>query len=131
MGKFRKSLEEIANQLAGSSQIKLWDHSIPSTVRREISLTVEQIKRLKDQHNRQFRKLLRIECEIDTDIMQFKQEPWQPPYHPPEREKMKQRLFDIEKERRNLSLKLEEKTRGLEDRLLQLLNRHHQLDRRE
>jgi hypothetical protein len=132
MGKFIKSLEEIANQLAGGSRKKMWDTSIPSMLRREIALTVDQMKRLKDQHDKQFQRLLRVECAIDTDLMQLKQfEPWQPLYHPPEREKLKQRLFDIEKERRSLSLKLEEKTRSLEDKLLGLINKHEQLDIRE
>ena len=130
MGKFIKSLEEIANQLAGSSQKKMWDTSVPSILRREIALTVDQMKRLKEQHDVEFRKLLRIECAIDSDLMQTLQhEPWQPLYHPPEREKLKQRLFDIEKERRNLSLKLEEKTRSLEDKLLGLINKHEQINR--
>ncbi|MBN2642780.1 MAG: hypothetical protein JXR78_14095 [Victivallales bacterium] len=129
MGKFIKSLEEIANQLAGGSRKHIWDNSIPSMVRREIALTVDQIKRLQDQHDKQFRRLLQVECAIDTDLMQLKQhDPWQPLYHPSEREKLKQRLFDIEKERRNLSLKLEEKTRSLEDKLLGLINKHDQLD---
>lgn len=132
MGKFIKSLEEIANQLAGGSRKKIWKNSIPSVIQREIALTVDQMKRLKEQHDRQFRRLLQVECEIDTDLMQLKQHgPWQPLYHPPEREKLKQRLFDIEKERRNLSLKLEEKTRSLEDKLLGLINKHEQLDTME
>ena len=38
------------------------------------------------------------------------------------------RLFEIEKERRNLNLRLEEKTQGLEDKLLSLINKHEQLD---
>lgn len=129
MGKFIKSLEELANQLAWGSGKRMWDTSIPSTICREIALTVDQMERLKDQHDKQFRKLLRIECAIGTDLKQFKHHSrWQPLYHLPESEKLKQRLFDIEKERRNLSLKLEEKTRGLEDKLLSLVNKHEQLD---
>ena len=49
-------------------------------------------------------------------------------YHFPTKEKLKQRFFDIEKERRNLSLKLEDKTRPLEDRLLSLINKDEQLE---
>jgi len=129
MGKFIKSLEDIANEIAAGSAKNSWENSVPGMIRREIALTVDQIKRIKDQHNKVFRRLLRVECEIDTDLMQMIQhEPWQPLYHLPEREKFKQRLFDIEKERRNLSLKLEEKTRSLEDKLLGLINKHEQLD---
>ena len=129
MGKFIKSLEDIARQLAGGSHKTMWDNSIPSIVRREIALTVDQIKRLREQHSKQFRRLLRVECDIDTDLMQLRPHgPHQSPHIHPEREKLKQRLFDIEKERRNLSLKLEEKTRGLEGKLLDLVNRHEQID---
>ena len=105
-----------------------WDKSIPSIVRREIALTVDQIKRLKERHEEQFRHLLRIECYIGTDIKQLEQRiPRYTPYHFPEKEKFKQRLFEIDKERRDLSLRLEEKTQGLEDKLLSLVNRCEQL----
>lgn len=127
--KFAKTLEEKANQLAAYPQKQQWDDSIPSMVRREIALTVEQIQRLRDRHDEQFHRLLRVECYVDTELMQMEQrQPQYTPYHFPEKEKLKQRLFDIEKERRNLSLKLEEKTQNLETRLLELINKHQQLD---
>jgi hypothetical protein len=127
--KFAKTLEEKANQLAAYPQKQQWDDSIPSMVRREIALTVEQIQRLRDRHDEQFHRLLRVECYVDTELMQMEQrQPQYASYHFPEKEKLKQRLFDIEKERRNLSLKLEEKTQNLETRLLDLINKHQQLD---
>ena len=129
MSKFTKSLEEKAEFIASVPKREQWDKSIPSIVRREIALTVDQIKRLREQHDKQFRRLLRIECYVDTDLMQLEQRiPRYAPYHFPEKEKFKQRLFEIEKERRSLSLRLEEKTQGLEDKLLSLINRHEQLD---
>ncbi len=129
MSKFTKSLEEKAEFLASVPKREQWDKSIPSIVRREIALTVDQIKRLKEKHEEQFLRLLRIECYVDTDLMRLEERiPRYAPYHFPEKEKFKQRLFEIEKERRNLSLKLEEKTRGLEDRLLALVNRCELLD---
>ena len=129
MGKFRKSLEEKAEFLASVPKQERWDKSIPSIVRREIALTVDQIKRLREKHEEQFLRLLRIECYVDTDLMQLNERiPRYTPYHFPEKEKFKQSLFEIEKERRNLSLRLEEKTQGLEDKLLNLVNRHEQLD---
>ena len=129
MSKFTKSLEEKAEFLASVPKQEQWDKSIPSIVRREIALTVDQIKRLKEKHEEHFLRLLRIECYVDTDLMQLEERiPRYAPYHFPEKEKFKQRLFDIEKERRNLSLRLEEKTQGLEDKLLSLVNRHEQLN---
>ena len=128
MSKFTKSLEEKAEHLASVPKQEQWDKSIPSIVRREIALTVDQIKRLREQHDKQFRRLLRIECYVDTDLMQLEQRiPRYAPYHFPEKEKFKQRLFEIEKERRNLSLRLEEKTQSLEEHLLSLINKHEQL----
>ncbi len=126
---FGKDLEDIANELAEEQNIRIWDNSLPSTLRREIALTVDQIKRLRERNDEQFRRLLKLECYVDTDLMQMeKRQPCDVPYHFPEKEKLKQRLFEIEKERRNLSLRLEEKTQSLEDRLLSLLNKHQQLD---
>ena len=127
--RFGKTLEDKADQLAAEANIRLPDTSIPGMLRREIALTVDQIKRLRDRHDEQFHRLLRLECYVDTDLMQLQQRiPRYAPYHFPEKEKFKQRLFDIEKERRNLSLRIEEKTQGLEDRLLNLINKHEQLD---
>lgn len=128
MSKFKKKFEEKVKDIADSPQKHLWENTIPAMIRREIAFTVDQIKRLRKQHDEQFRRLLRIECYIDTDLMQLEQrQPRYIPYHFPEKEKLKQQLFDIEKERRNLSLKLEEKTQGLEEKLLNLINRHEQL----
>jgi len=128
-GSFGKNLEDKADELIAEGHISLWDNSVPSMLRREISLTVDQIKRLRDRHDEQFHRLLRLETYVDTDLLQLEaRQPRYIPYHFPEKEKLKQRLFDIEKERRNLSIRLEEKTQGLEDRLLSLINKHEQLD---
>jgi ATP-dependent RNA circularization protein (DNA/RNA ligase family) len=127
--KFTKTLEEKANQLAAYPFKDRWDDSVPSMLRREIALTVEQIQRLRDRHDEQFHRLLKVECYVDTELMQMEaRQPQYVPYHFPEKDKLRQRLFDIEKERRNLSLRLEEKTQSLEERLLSLINRHQQLD---
>jgi len=128
--KFAKTLEEKANQLAAYPLKKQWDDSIPSMFRREIALTVDQIQRLRERHEEMFHSLLRLECYVDTDLMAMenRQQQYAAADNFPEMEQLKQRLFDIEKERRNLSLKLEEKTQNLETRLLELINRHQQLD---
>jgi hypothetical protein len=129
MAKFKKTLEEKANEIAAYPARIQWENSIPGMIRREISLTVDQIRRLQERHDEQFRRLLRLECYVDTELLQMEQrQPRYAPYHFPEKDKLKQRLFEIEKERRNLSLRLEEKTQSLEDRLLSLINKHQQLD---
>ena len=129
MSKFKKTLEEKANDIAAYPKKEMWENTVPGMIRREITLTIDQIKRLRERHDEQFKRLLRIECYVDTELLQMEQrQPRYLPYHFPEKQKLKQRLFDIEKERRNLSLKLEEKTQSLEERLLSLLNKHEQLD---
>ena len=129
MVKFKETLEEKAEDIAAYPKKELWENSVPGMIRREIALTVDQIKRLKDRHDEQFKRLLRVECYVDTELMQMEtRQPRYVPYHFPEKEKLKQRLFDIEKERRNLSIRLEEKTQSLEERLLSLINKHEQLD---
>jgi len=129
MAKFSKILEEKARQLTEDSNDRQWDTSIPAAIRRQIALTVEQGRRQRELHERQLRRLLRIECYVDTDLMQLEQRiPRYIPHHFPEKEKLKKRLFEIEKERRNLTLRLEEKKQSLEDRLLNLLDKHEQLD---
>lgn len=127
--RFGKSLEDKAEQLAAEVNMRQLETDVPEMLRREIALTTDQIKRLRERHDEQFQRLLRLECNVDTDLMQLQQRtPRYIPYHFPEKEKLKQRLFDIEKERRKLSLRLEEKTQSLEDRLLSLINKHEQLD---
>ena len=129
MTKIAKTLEEKAGQLAAGSNDRHWDISIPASIRREIGLTLDHISRQKQLHDQQMLGLLRIECYVDTDLMQLEQRiPRYTPYHFPEKEKFKKRLFEIEKERRNLTLRLEEKKQALQDRLLSLINKHQQLD---
>ena len=129
MSKFAKTLEERARQLAGELDKKDWDTSIPSTIRREIGLTLDHISRQQQLHDQRMLQLLRIECTVDTDLMRLeKRIPWYTPHPFPEKEKLKKRLFEIEKERKDLRLHLEDKKQTLEERLLSLMNKHQQLD---
>lgn len=129
MAKFRKTLEEKAAEIATIPRKELWENSVPGMLRREIALTVDQMKRLKQRHDEQFLQLLRLECYVDTDLMQLEQyHGWLMPHNFEEREKLRQKLLDIEKERRSLSLRLDEKAHTLEDKLLSLINKHQQLD---
>ena len=126
---FGKTLEDKADQLAAEADIRKAGTSIPGILRREIALTVDQMKRLREHHDEQFQGLLRLECNVNTDLMQLLQRaPRYTPYHVPEKEKFKQRLCDIEKERRNLGLRNEGKKQSFENRLLNLINKHEQLD---
>lgn len=127
--RFRKTLEDKANELAMKSSKAQWDTSIPSMLRREIALTVDQIEQIKFLTKDQMRRLLKQECDINTEMKYYRQGiPWYTTSRFPEEQKLQQRLFDIEKERRNLTTKYLEKRKTLEDRLLDLVNKHEQLD---
>ena len=129
MGRFQKKLEDKANDLAATTTNRNWEASIPAMLSREIALTLDQIHRQREFHENELRQLLRMECSVGTDLMQLQQRiPRYTPYHFPEKEKLKQRLFEIERERRKLSLRLQDKTQSLEDRLLSLINKWQQLD---
>ena len=121
-------MEERVNDIAACPEKDKWDDTIEAMLRRQLALTAEQLRRLKQRHDEQFKKLLKLECNIETELLQFRHLPRELPFNLPQEEKLKQRLFDIEKERRSLSLKLEEKTQSLETKLLELLNQHRQLD---
>lgn len=129
MKQFAGTLRKKANQLADDLNHRQWDTSVPAITRREIALTLNQMDRAQELHEKQLRRLLRVECYVDTELMQMKERmPRYSPYWFPEKEKLHKRLIEIERERQNATLRLEERLRPLEDKLLGLVNRHEQLD---
>ena len=70
--KFKKTLEEKASELAVFNSKPQWNVSIPSMLRREIALTVEQIECIRKQYERHSRKLLRDECYLVSDFKRSK-----------------------------------------------------------
>lgn len=127
--RFRKTLEDKAKELAAERGLAWPDRSIPSMLRREIALTVDQLEQIKFLTKDQMRQLLRQECDINTEIKQSRQGiPWYTSPHFSDEQTLRQRLFDIEKERRKLSTQYHEKRDTLEDRLLDLVNKHEQID---
>ena len=127
--RFRKTLEDKAKELAAERGLAWPDRSIPSMLRREIALTVEQLEQIKFFTKDQMRRLLRQECDINTEIKQSRQGiPWYTLPRFADEQPFRQRLFDIEKERRKLSTQYHEKRKTLEDRLLDLVNKHEQID---
>jgi len=118
-----------ARQLEKGLDRDRWDVSIPSIIKSEIALTVDQLDQMRKLRDDQLSSLQKNECDTNTELMQMEQR--MPRYSPcrfPERDKLQQRLFNIEKERRNLTFRLQDKKQSLEDRLLSLVNKHEQLD---
>jgi hypothetical protein len=129
MVEFFEILQQRARQIATGSAAPTWDRSLPSSLRRQIALTLDQMRRQDQLHERQLLELLRAECAVGTDLLQLQQRiPRYTPHHFPEKEKLKKRLSDIDKERRALNQQRQDKVQSLEDRLLTLIHTHEQID---
>ena len=121
MGSFFDDLKMEARRLVGR-EAQDWDGSVSGIARREAALILEQMERVKKLHEEQLLRLLRVECYVENELHDMERR--MPPYSPqrfPERDKLQRRLWEIEKERQRLKLRLEEKVRGLEERLVVLL----------
>ena len=125
---FARRIEAKARRLASRANGNREDDATLATLVREMSLTLDQLEGTRKIHDKVRRNLLRQECYLETEITQ--REPRPPVYEDsrlPERDRLRDRLRAIEKERRKLLLSEEEQLRPLHDRLLTLLNRHDQL----
>ena len=121
---FSESLEERARVRAGRIENAQRNRTLSSGLEQAIALTLDQIESVRLVHKEIRRNLLRIECYIDTEIMQ--REPRIPVYRDgrlAERDMLRARLLNIEQERRRLELIEDEKLRSLHDRLMALMNR--------
>ncbi len=98
---------------------------ISAILAKEVALTLDQIDGLRKAHGEARRSLRNQELYLDTEIIQRKPRP--PVYEDPrlpERDRLRDRLRAVEKERRRLLMSEEEQLRPLHDRLLSLMNRH-------
>ena len=128
MAKFTETLEKKARQLKTGLKQDSWDLSLPSIIKREIALTVDQIDQTRKLRDDQLNSLQKNECEINTELVQMEDRtPRYSPYKYPEREKFLRSLHGIEAERRRTKAYTEERLRSLEGRLLALMNKHEQI----
>ena len=128
MKKFTESLEKKARQLKAGLEKDNWDLSLPSMLKREIALTVEQIDQSRKLRKEMLDSLQKNECEINTELIQM--EDRTPKYSSqkfPEREKFMRSLLGLEVEQRRLNAQAREKIHSLENRLLGLMNKHEQI----
>ena len=107
------------------------DSSILSITRRDLALTLDHIRQVRALHERLRRNILQHECYLDTEIMQREPRGSQVYYdiRLPERDRLRDHLRELDKERRQLALMEERELRQLHDRLLSLLNRQDQIYR--
>lgn len=94
MAKFTETLEKKARQLRAKLKQDSWDLSLPSMLKREIALTVDQLDQMRKLRNDQLSSLQKNECDINTELMQMEaRTPRYSPYKYPEREKFKRSSF--------------------------------------
>lgn len=121
---FAEQLEAQARALVKNVEPMSSDRGIESALERELALVVSHIDSVRSTHENLRRNLLRHECYLGTEIIQ--RTPPEPVYYDPrlpERDKLRDRLRDIEKERRRLALQENETLRGLRDQLLNVVHR--------
>ena len=122
---FTERLEEKAGRIVANSQERTRTNSVEASVRSEIALTLSHINSVRNLHEKLRRNLLRLECYIDTEIMQ--RTPRLPAFAEhriAERDMLRARLLTIEAERRKLIVTEEKELRELHDHLFTLLTRH-------
>lgn len=128
MATFTQALEQKARRLKAGLEQDSWDLSIPSIIKREIALTVDQIDQTRKVLKDQLDSLQKNECNIDTELIQMEERtPKYSPHRYPEREKFLRSLQAVEVERRRTKAHSEDKLRSLENRLLALMNKHEQI----
>ncbi len=128
---FVEQLEARARALVKDANHHSDCRSVESALEQELALVVSHIESVRNVHNNLRRNLLRHECYLSTEILQ--REPPEPVYDDPrlsERDRLRDRLRDVDKERRRLALQEDETMRGLQDQLLQAVNRSGHLGMR-
>jgi hypothetical protein len=128
MTDFPESLEEKAEKIIKNFDLEDWDNSIPAIFKREIALTVDQIKRLQKFHKKQVSRLDNTECEIGTEMLQMEaRTPKYSPYKYPEREKFQRQLLGVKSERAREDVFYEDRLQNFHRTLLGLIHKYEQI----
>ncbi|MCC6680505.1 MAG: hypothetical protein IT445_06340 [Phycisphaeraceae bacterium] len=128
---FWQILESHARAAIPRSEDRLWGLDLSSGLEREIGLTLAELDRTRTLHENLRRGLLRQECYLDTELMRLDRPRYPPQPYQEHRRRLKDRLSDIERERRRLALIEDEQLRTLHEHLMSLLNKHRYLAPRE
>ena len=124
---FAERLEERAREMLRESRQGNGRDTI-SALERELAMTVNHIDSARATHESLRRSLLQQELYLDTEIIQ--RTPRQPVHldpRLPERDRLRDRLRELEKERRGRAVAKNETLRSLHDRLLDVMNRRDTL----
>ena len=122
-------LEQAARQLVAHMKARHGSDSIIASIEQDIAFTLEQIDRLRTLQKGQSKSLRKAECYVGTELMQMEERT--PRYSPerfPERDKLQNRLFAIEAERRKHSVFYEDRLQALQKQLLSLMQKHGHLN---
>ena len=126
---FSQQLEERAKEIIRTARRDDTAASITLGLQRELALALDHIDSVHLLHENLRRNLLRHECYLSTEILQ--REPRGSQVYRderlPERDRLRDRLREIDAERRRLAMWHEEHLARLHDRLLTLFNRFTQL----
>lgn len=128
MTRFSKDLKDKADAIKRQLKDSQWNRSIEGNLRREIALTLEQIHQLQHGYYQQCRDIADDECYVGTLLLDIKHRTSQYSFSRfPEEVKHQKHLLTLRAERRQLSLQFQDKLHTLEDKLLDLLNKHDQI----
>ena len=106
-----------------------WDSSVPSVLEKEIALTLGHIEAVRNLHEARRRSLVRAECYVMTELLQIEKHKYSYTlFHFPEQQKLQTMLFKIEQDRQRAAAHEVERLQGLEDRLLNLVSKHIQVN---
>ena len=124
MAKTAKDLETIARSLKEAKRTT--DRNSPrSHLALEIAVLSERLDGLRELHSDQLKGLLREECKIDTDLMRLvSYNPRVFFYRDRVRDNLKNRLFQLKKDRRRLISDHEREVADHQDRLFKLLRQY-------
>lgn len=122
--RFHFHLELHARQLIRARGSGIWYDEMSSFLEREIALTLNAIDRTRELNDHLRRNLLQQECYIDTFLMYLNRPKYPVHGNHDRRERQKDKLAALERERRQLSIGEEQWLSVLHEKLLTLFNRH-------
>ncbi len=126
----RRSLDDIlqerCHRILKEIPIENWDALPSEIIRREIALTLDHMHRAQRMNRDMKYRLLKIETYVNTHLLRMEYNFVSK--YATHKHILHKQLHEIEIERFRLREKQEERMNGLRDRLLDLLNKHTQID---
>ena len=125
--RFTDSLERRAREVASWRDDPGWTSPV-GTIRREIKLVLEQLQNQRLSRRQQRDELLQIETYVDTELMKMEdriRRSDNPSSY--QQDRLQRRLFELDKERRKVEASYTDGMSALQEKLLDLINKHELL----